>query len=205
MNFLILIGIILISMLSGCQESRKSQMGTVVDPNVSQVALVNASVFPKEMVGIWQNKENGWIFRIEKSGRIFKVQHTIGRAELRAGEISTFPLANNGKGIIKPGSWYVQYNGETQTVAIEITLERFQYNLGYGDMVSGSSRDIFIGELPEKGQTIWKAQWLSYPKYVASTGDKQYTNYTLPFEAGDEDKGEIVFEKIDLKSSERNP
>lgn len=183
---------------TGCQPGNSSAELVTGDPNASQVILLNTNTFPKDMAGVWINEHHGWILRFEEDGRLSKIRHTIGRADLTAGQTSTFPLIDGGDGFIEPGPWTVQYNDKTRELVVDIILKNFKYNLVAVGFVGGSSRDIFMGSLPEKGETTWTAQWISRPEYVASTADKTYTDYELPFEAGDEDKGEIIFEKLDM-------
>jgi hypothetical protein len=183
--------------LTGCQQKQQEQHSLMADPNATRVILVASKQFPESMKGVWQNKDSGWILKIDENGCLTKIQHYIGRSKLIAGQTATIPLINNGQAVIEPGPWLIQYDGENRNVVIEITLKSFLYDVG-GDQVKGSSRDIFIGKVPEKGESVWKAQWLSYPQYVASTSDRKYVDYILPFEEGSEDQGEIIFEKIDL-------
>ncbi|HOQ05486.1 MAG TPA: hypothetical protein PKY88_09770 [Anaerohalosphaeraceae bacterium] len=198
MNVLIFLCIAFFSILAGCQKGHQKQQPISFDPNATQVVLIDADRFPESMKGIWQNEELGWIFKIDERGYLTRLQHHIGRAKLVAGKTTTIPLINNGQAILEPGPWLVQYDGKTQTVSIEITLKNFLYDVG-GDQVKGSSRDVFIGKVPQEGQTTWTAQWITFPKYVASTADKSYVNYELPFEEGSEDQGDIVFEKVDIE------
>lgn len=170
--------------------------------NTSQDTLIE-DTFPAQMVGVWANEQHGWILRIEEDGRLSKLRHTIGRVDLAAGQRAEFPLIDDGKGFMQPGPWQVEYLAETGDLVIDISLEGFEYILPYQGVISGSSRDIFIGKLPNIGEKTWTAQWISKPDFVASTEDKTYTDYKLPFKAGDEDKGEIIFEKVDPGSVER--
>ncbi len=203
--FLFILMVISVLFIVGCQESSQTQPQETVtgDPNTAQVILLNSDEFPKQLVGIWLNEEHGWIMRIEEDGRLYKLRHTIGRANLIAGQILTFPLVGGGEGIIEPGPWQVQYNGRTNEVIIDIALKHFNYDMVGEGVISGSSRDIFIGTLPDEGETTWTVQWIGHPEYVASTDDKTYTDYQLPFEAGDEDKGEIIFEKYDPEAAQK--
>ncbi len=185
--------------LAGCQKEEISPQSEGFDPNITKTILAGTSLFPDEMKGVWRNEEHGWMFKIDENGYLTKVRHIIGQADLAAGQTTTIPLVNNGKATLIPGPWYIQYNGETKNIVIEITLEHFEYNLGSGNMVSGSSRDLFMGMPPEHGQTTWKAEWISFPEFVASTGDQTYQDYKLPFYEGTEEQGEIVFEKLDLE------
>jgi len=195
--FFILCFSFLILSVTGCQPSEQSQQIGVNNPNSTQVILIGTDIFPLEMVGIWHNEQFGWLLRFDNDGRITKLRHTIGRANLAAGEISTFPLIDGGQGVIEPGLWQVEYLAETDEVVVDILLSSFEYDIPHQGIISGSSRDIFISTVPKAGETTWTAHWISKPEYTASTEDEAYQNYKLPFKAGDEDKGEIVFEKID--------
>ena len=187
-------------LLAGCQSSPDRQTSSVSDPNATKLILIGTHHFPQEMEGIWQNQQFGWMFKIDDTGHLTKIRHTIGRVYIEAGQEVQFPLLTKGKAQFEPGPWYVQYDAKTKTIEIEINIKHFEYNIAEGETVKGSSKDIFTGKLPTKGGKTWRADWLSFPKYVASTADEQYKNYKLPFEEGDEEKGEIVFEKVDPKT-----
>lgn len=202
LNCLVISILLALCLLAGCQEGQTTQQQPAVsDPNASQVILIETDTFPAYMSGVWQNKDFGWILKIEENGRLSKVRHTIGRANLTAGQVSTFPLVNNGQGVIEPGPWYIQYIATANELTVEIALKNFKYDLG-GDVIEGSSRDIFMGPLPNQGETFWYADWISYPEFIATTEDKTYIDHELPFEAGDEVKGEIIFEKFDPDAAE---
>lgn len=186
-----------VCLFSGCQSDQKARRAVAGDPNTSQAILVGTDTFPQQMVGVWINEEHGWIMRLEEDGRLTKLRHTIGRRDLAAGQRSEFPLVGGGKGFMQPGPWAVEYNKNTNEVVVDVSLDSFEYDIAGQGVISGASRDIFIGRLPERDENIWTAQWISKPDYMASTEDKTYQDYTLPFDAGDEDKGEIVFEKYD--------
>jgi hypothetical protein len=190
----ILLSIIFIGLaaVSGCQETDK----TTSTPEPMEVFLDGTGTFPQQMVGIWENESHGWIIRFEKDGHIRKIRHTVGRANLIAGEKSTFPLIRGGEGIIEPGLWTLQYNAIDRELTVEISLDKFSYKID-NNLVTGSSIDVFIGKIPEAGETEWRPEWISHPLYVASTADKVYQDYELPFEEGDEYQGEIVFKKVD--------
>ncbi len=105
--FLFILMVISVLFIVGCQESSQTQPQRIVsgEPNTAQVILLNCKTFPQKMVGIWLNEENGWILRIEENGRLSKIRHTIGRADLAAGKTSTFPLVGGKSGTIEPGPW----------------------------------------------------------------------------------------------------
>jgi len=189
-------------LLAGCHRSVQnaaapSSPGDDSQPT-SRVILIGAAKFPASLAGVWENEEHGWILRIEKDGTVSKIRHTIGRADIQAGRTAAFPLINDGFAAVKPGPWYTQYDAAANLVTIEINIEEFVYHLGTGDVVRGSSRDLFIGQPPAKGQQTWTVQWISFPEFIASTGDQKYLDYKLPIDPGDEDKGEITFKKVPL-------
>lgn len=172
----------------GCQPAGGSK---------SSVLLVDADRFPEHLAGVWRNQSHGWILMFDEDGRLSKMTHTTGRVNLRAGQAVTFPLKEGGTGQVVPGPWLVQYDGRTNELAVEVTLESFSYKI-QGNVVRGSSKDIFMGEAPGPDQRVWQAQWISFPKFIATTADKSYEDYELPIEAGQEDMGVIEFEKVDL-------
>jgi hypothetical protein len=182
--------------VSGCQPAQQKDF-----PN-STVALIGAKEFPAHMVGVWTDDSSRWGFKFEADGRISRLTHTIG-TKLRGGEKATFPLIEGGMGEAVPGPWHVEYNGENGELAVEIVLDSFSYEVG-GNWIRGSSRDIFMGPLPQPGETTWRAQWISYPKFIATTASGKYEDYELPYEEGMEDKGEVVFTKLDLDALQQD-
>lgn len=184
----------------GCHKQTAKTTQAPVDPNVRPVVLVAAAAFPKEMVGVWENKEHGWILKFEEDGRLSKIRHTVGRMDVTAGKKAEFPLVRGGEGTMDPGPWQVEYNGLTGELIVEIILNGFSYSVD-GHLITGSSRDLFTGTAPKAGENVWRAMWINFPNFVATTADKQYENYELPFDEGMEDQGIIEFEKISLNES----
>ena len=176
-------------LLAGCQTGPQA--------GESMVELVEAEAFPEHLVGVWRNASHGWGFMFEPDGRISRLTHTIGRMEIRAEEKATFPLVDGGQGDATPGRWYVEYNGTTDELTVEIELADFNFRV-FGHWLRGSSQDFFMGAAPEPGQETWRAHWISFPNYVATTASEEFVDHELPHEPGMEDRGEIVFEKLDL-------
>lgn len=195
-KFVIISGLLALCLFAGCQDSQQTQQ-PVSESNVSKVFIPEGTTFPKQMAGVWYDKKDGWILRIEEDGRLSKLRHTIGRRDLAAGQRSEFPLIEGGKGFMQPGPWHVEYFPATGEIVIESSLVSFEFDVPGQGVISGSARDIFIGKVPQPGETVWKALWISNPDYVATTEDKTYEDYKLPTGPNDEDRGEIVFEKID--------
>ncbi|MFN3347001.1 MAG: hypothetical protein ACK42E_04230, partial [Candidatus Bipolaricaulaceae bacterium] len=60
--------------LAGIPTARaQALLEALVDPE-AEVVLVGATAFPKELVGVWENKQHGWIFRFEEDGRLSKIR-----------------------------------------------------------------------------------------------------------------------------------
>jgi len=199
----LLAGCWLLAASLGCQKQAVKNTQVAIDPNAIQVVLVEAEAFPQEMVGSWYNEQYGWILKFEQDGRLLDITHTIGWQDVSAGNTGNIPLKENGTAVFEPGPWLVRYNGTTREVAVEITLKSFNYTIG-GNIITGSSRDILIGTLPSPGETVWRANWVSFPEYIITTADKTYKDYRLPVENEDEDRGEIVFEKFDPEAVNNN-
>ena len=189
----ILLSLIGLIVLAGCQTRYRQ----VSDLN-SDIILIGASSFPREMVGVWYNKEYGWKLKFERDGHLSEIIHTIGRQEVVAGQATTFPLIEGGTGVIVPGPWQVQYNGKTRELAVEVNLDSFKYNINNNE-VRGSSKDLFVGVLSSKEGNIWRTDWVSLPEYIATTADVSYVDYQVPIGLGQEDKGVIVFEKVETE------
>ncbi len=197
LKFVIISSLLAICLFAGCQESQQTEQSSGA-ANASTVIIPEGATFPKQMIGVWEDKTDGWIMRIEEDGRLSKLRHTIGRRNLVAGQRSEFPLVDDGKGFMQPGPWQVEYIAETDEIAIDTSLVSFEFDVPSQGVISGSARDTFIGKVPQPGETVWKALWLSNPDFVATTTDKAYEDHKLPMGPNDEDRGEIVFEKVDL-------
>lgn len=186
-------------MVAGCQ-------GTKQHPpqyEAMQVILDGTDTFPEQMVGIWASEKHGWIIRFEKNGYIKKIRHQFTRRNLIAGETSTIPLIGGGKGILEPGPWALYYSADNRELTVEVALKNINYDMVGTGLITGSSQDFFTGVIPEKGETQWRTQWVSFVTYYASTEGKEYENYKLPSSEGDEIKGELVFNKIDISALEK--
>lgn len=185
--------VVLVFAIAGCQSPEK----VVMDPNMMQVKLVGTDTFPAEMVGWWYNKEYGWMFVFEPDGKLMKITHTIGRQDISPGQTAKVPLKLRGNAFFKPGHWLVHYDASTRELVVHVTLESFKYRIEKSE-VYGSSSDIFTGTLPEKGQSLWRANWTSFPEYFFDLPGTSYKDYRLPVEDKEpEDRGEIMFMKFD--------
>jgi len=184
--------------MTGCQ----GPVDNNIDDEFEKVTLKGTNSFPEQMVGIWEEKSQGWIIKFEKDGSIKKLRHTIGRIKLIDGQKTTFPLIDDGEGFMDPGPWKVIYTNKDRFLTVEIAITGFKYNIPGTGIISGSSVDLFMGEIPVKGGNEWRVDWISVPEFVASTADKKFQNYKLPSDPGDEIKGELVFEKLELSPKE---
>jgi hypothetical protein len=188
-KFLTLGLVITVLTAAGCQKEH-----AVSDPNM-QVTLIGTSQFPPQLVGLWWNEEHGWAFRFDRTGRIPEIVHTFGRFIVRSGQPITHPMVDNGTAVIVPGKWFVEYDAKSRQITIEINLDSYDLNIGQNN-ISGSSRDVFSGTIPEPGQIKWSLNWLMFPENYVTTADGQFVNHHLPVTDDERDQGMIEFVKL---------
>jgi hypothetical protein len=152
---------VLLLALAGCQEPGKKIENPV------EVHIEGGDEFPDSLAGTWRNSKRGWEIVFEPDGTISSVVHTIGRVRLRPGEVEKKPLIREGQGVYEPGQWMVQYDAIANELAVEILLDHFRAQSGVS-IVSGHSRDLFIGPVAEDGKS-WSPEWYSYPTYFITT------------------------------------
>lgn len=171
-----------------------SLMGCQVPGNKGvEITIEGTGGSPELLAGTWKADRGGWEINFEPNGSISSVVHTIGRIQLEPLKTKTVPLKKGGKGVYRPGKWFVNYNTDIRELLVEIELAHFKTELGQ-NVVEGKSTDIFAGPVSEDG-TQWQAQWFSYPEYYVTT-DK-YDHHKLPIDPNESSRGLLVFSKID--------
>jgi len=183
--FLLLFCGLSIFLFCSCQSASRSK-------NAVEVTIAGDGRFPEILMGRWRNDRHGWQIVFEQNGRISSAVHTIGRVNIKPGQITNVPMKREGMGVFKAGQWAVQYAPETRELLVEIVLEYFRAEMGT-QALEGKSRDIFIGSVSEDGQQ-WTAEWFAFPEYIVFT--EIYDNYKLPVDYNDNPRATLVFKKI---------
>lgn len=189
--FLLVITLVL-SCFAGCQQPEISQPACNVEVIIEGDS---GEGFPEELVGKWRASQGSWEIVFEPDGSISSLIHTIGGVKMYPCQVSEVPLRKDGKAFYKPGKWTVQYDHENRELGVDIELANYQYLIGT-TTVEGSSKDFFAGTVSEDF-TRWEANWVSLPKYIATTDE--YDHYELPIPIAMQERGSIVFRKVEAK------
>ena len=174
-------------LLNGCDSGQK----LINDPNM-QVNLIGTDSFPRQLVGRWRSDRFGWEIEFAKNGAISSIVHPLGNIEVSEGHETSVPLIFNGKGVVRPGKWIVEYDKTTRNLTVEINLDSFVFQK-LEDVVEGKSKDIFSGPISGDG-TQWEAFWQTYPEYIITTDI--YNKKVLPIDDEQHDAGVLIFQKI---------
>jgi hypothetical protein len=145
--------------LAGCNGSGKG-VEVIVDDD---------GQFPASLAGTWTSDRDGWQFVLESDGTISSAIVTLGRVKVEPGKVTKVPMLMDGEGIYEPGRWLVAYSPEQRMLTVTIALDRIYIELGK-DLLEGSSRDVFVGQVSEDGSE-WIAEWTTFTNYMAHTAE----------------------------------
>jgi hypothetical protein len=174
--------------LSACQpiEQKPPVQQTI---NNTDVLLTEGGEFPASLAGKWVADREGWEILLQPDGSIAACQHTVGRVVAYPGKTTTYPLQENGMGVVEAGTWSVQYTAGKRELAIDIILKKFTFVKGT-DVVEGASRDLFVGRVSADGKT-WTADWVTQPQYTVTTDTQNKVD--LPIEETGQTMGTVIF------------
>lgn len=157
------------------------------------VTIEDGTSFPDYLAGTWvQEGLQGRAFTFTQEGKLESIILGLGQVEIKTGTITRIPLKKNGKGIFVPGKWNASYDPRTRQLGVEINIESFKMQMGQ-QIVEGKTKELFIGIISEDGKK-WTADYISYPKYYATTEDGKKYQLVNGEEMMEET---IVFEKIE--------
>ncbi len=151
--------------LAGCQNARKQGSGV-------EVIIEGDGKFPEFLVGTWRANKDNWEFVFEADGTISSAVISLGRVEIRPGQITTIPTKKGGKGVFEPGQWLVHYAPAERQLTVKISLEHFRMEMG-GQAIEGKDTNIFAGKVDEDG-TWWN---FVYTFQIESGKDTVRTHY----------------------------
>ena len=174
---------LLLSVLAGCQTANRGV----------EVIIEGGGEFPEFLVGEWKADKHGWQFVFEPDGAISSMVHTMGRIQLKPGQVTTVPMKLGGKGVFEPGKWMVHYAPADRELTVKIILKNFYAELGE-DVVEGKSTDVFAGPVSQDGK-VWLADWTSFPDYTAHTAE--HPNFNLSDGTDSGITKSLVFEKVE--------
>lgn len=169
--------------IAGCQSDYFHKTGMV------SVSVDGSNTFPPELVGYWVSDESGWGIHIGSDGLINSIVHPLGHSYVIPGKENEYSLVDNGKGMIIPGEWNVQYSSKTRELIIGIVLDYFSWTKRDQEL-QGKSRDVLYGTISNDFSS-WTATWEVFPDYVVST--ESVDQMQLPVDESIVDQGTFVF------------
>jgi hypothetical protein len=172
-------------LISGCRHPMKDRADPV------QVIVEGDGEFPHSLAGRWIAQQHGWEFQIEPEGRISSAIISLGRVRVAPGQTTTMPTKSGDQAVFTPGSWTVHYAPDTRELTVRITMDHVRVEMA-GNIVEGSSTDVFFGRVDPTGQT-WQAQWTTFTRYTAHTPDN--TSVNLSTDPTNGETRPLVFEK----------
>jgi len=183
--------LVVVLTLAGCQNLSQNRANV-------EVLIDGDESFPAVMAGRWKDKSQGWEFVFEPDGSISSaVIYPLGKITVIPGQTTVVPMKKGGKGVYEPGKWFVQYSPKTRELAVEVVMKHFREEMG-GGVLEGDIRDVFVGEVSEDYK-YWRAEWISYPKYVVSTPNEPEPQ-ELPVDPNDTIT-ELLFEQVADKAN----
>ncbi len=169
--------------LIGCQSPAGNQSGV-------EVIIEGGGEFPEFLAGRWRGNRGAWEFVFEPDGSISSAVIGPGEVRIVPGRSKTVAMKMGGKGIYEPGLWTVQYSPSGRELTVEVVMDHVHLEMG-PDLLEGKRTDVFAGEVSEDGR-IWRAEWFSFPDYIAYTPEPK----RLAYEPEESFVGTIIFEKL---------
>lgn len=157
----------------------------------AKVIVEGGGEFPGPLAGPWKAQQHGWEFAFEPDGRISSAIISLGRARVVPGQTTTVPTRSGDQGVFTPGPWTVHYVPGSRELTVRITMDHVRVEMA-GNIVEGSSTDVFVGPVDPAGQT-WRTQWTTFTQYVARTADHASVNLSTDPTYGETKP--LIFEK----------
>ncbi len=178
-----------IALTGGCSHSLNSQADPVE-------VVVEGDELPTFLAGRWQARQQAWEFQFEPDGRISSAIISLGRVRVVPGKTTKMPTRSGSQAVFTPGQWTVHYAPSTRELTVKITMDHVRVEMA-GNLVEGSSTDIFVGPVASSGRT-WQPQWTTFTRYLGRTPEKKSFDLST-----DPTYGEIkplIFDKVESKN-----
>jgi len=156
-----------------------------------KLVIRQGQTLPQELAGRWVANAFGWEFVLDPNQGIVSAILDNWRINMRPGQTVLVPMLEDALSTYEPGTWTLEYNVATRDLTLEIVLKRFHVELGKTQRIDGHSTDIFSGRVSDDFQR-WPAQWVSFPKYQATTSNG---SWDLPVNPEDT-ATDLVFVKV---------
>ena len=152
-----------VCLMGGCRRPATGSTGNV------KVTVEGQQRFPASLSGRWKADRHGWELVLETNGRIASAVIPFGRVQVVPGRTTTTPTRSGDQAIFTPGPWAVHYDPTTRELTVKIVMEHVRVPMA-DNVVEGSSTDILAGLISPEEDT-WQAQWTTYTRYIAATGE----------------------------------
>jgi hypothetical protein len=176
-----------IALIGGCSRSLTNRANPV------EAGVEGGGEFPSFLAGRWQARQQGWEFQFEPDGRISSAVISLGRVRIAPGKTTKAPTRSGNEALFTPGRWTVHYAPSTRELTVRITMEHVRIEMA-GNLVEGSSTDIFVGPVDPSGRT-WGPQWTTFTRYLGRTPEKK--SFDLSTDPTYGETKPLIFDKIE--------
>jgi len=152
-----------VCLMGGCRRPATGSTGNV------KVTVEGQQRFPASLSGRWKADRHGWELVLETNGRIASAVIPFGRVQVVPGRTTTTTTRSGDQAIFTPGPWAVHYDPTTRELTVKIVMDHVRVPMAE-NVVEGSSTDILAGLISPEEDT-WQAQWTTYTRYIAATGE----------------------------------
>jgi hypothetical protein len=172
-------------LIGGCSRPQSRQTDS------TKVIIEGGGEVPAFLAGRWQAQQHGWELEFKSDGHLSSAVISLGRVRVVPSQTTTVPTRSGNQGVFTPGPWTVHYVPSTRELTVKITMDHVRVEMA-GNIVEGSSTDVFVGPLDPAGQT-WRTQWTTFTRYIARTPDNASVNLSTDPTYGETKP--LVFEK----------
>lgn len=180
--------VLLLSLLTGCQEKNRNGHQDEDEKNPEEV-----SQFPTFLVGTWKAEDkSGWQINLTPDGNISSAVISMGRFKIKPGQKAEIPMKGNKKSIVEPGLWQVNYSLDDRRLMVFIEQKYIHVEIGDG-VVEGQLTDIIDGTVSKDG-SIWSGTWTTFLNARSHTS--KYKDFDLSTNPDYGESKEITLIKV---------
>jgi len=195
MNRSSFVGVLICAALlfAGCHEVEKPAV--TENPVVTEKPDANESgptVFPKQIAGTWQARDNDWRIILDPNGTVAAARVPLGKVWVRPNKTTKVEMKDGGWSTYKCGDCVVKYDPLKRELYVMIEVADIDIKY-FTERIHGNSTDRFIGPVTDDGQK-WTADWITQFDY----GPR------FPQDPNDLFGGTLIFDKVEKEPGDPN-